>query len=207
MAEADIEHLLARAAAGDSSALDQLLALNRPRLKRMVSVRMDPRLASRVDPSDVVQEALADATRKLDRYWRDRPMAFYPWLRRLAWERLAKLHRRHVLAKRRSVIREERQMWLPDQSAMQLARRIAGSTSGPSAHLRRNELRDHVRAALAKLRPADREILVLRHLEGLSAKEISAVLEKSESAINTRHVRALLRLRKLLDADRGEAES
>jgi RNA polymerase sigma-70 factor, ECF subfamily len=207
VAEPDTEQLLAQVAAGDASARDRLLALNRSRLKRMVAVRMDPRLAARVDPSDVVQEALTDATRKWDRYLRDRPLPFYPWLRRLAWERLVKLYRRHVLAQRRSVDREERRMRLPDQSALQLARRIAGSTTGPSAQLRRNELRDHVRDALAKMRPADRELLVLRHLEGMTAKEIAAVLEKSEGAVNTRHVRALCRLRKLMDSYLGEAES
>jgi RNA polymerase sigma-70 factor (ECF subfamily) len=207
VAEPDTEQLLAHAAAGDPNARDRLLALNRSRLKRMVAIRMDPRLAARVDPSDVVQEALTDAARKWDGYLRDRPMAFYPWLRRLAWERLVKLYRRHVLAQRRSVVREERRMQLPDQSAMRLARRITGSTTGPSAQLRRDELRDHVRAALGKMRAADREVLVLRHLEGLTSREIAEVLNKSEGAVNTRHVRALCRLRELLDSYIGGAES
>jgi RNA polymerase sigma-70 factor (ECF subfamily) len=117
-----------------------------------------------------------------------------------------KLYRRHVLAQRRSVVREERRMRLPDHSALRLARRLAGSTTGPSAQVRRDELRDHVRAALAKLNPLDRELLVLRHLEGLSSKEIADVLGKSETAVNTRHVRALCRLRELLDSYLGEAE-
>jgi RNA polymerase sigma-70 factor (ECF subfamily) len=200
----ETEQLLAQAAAGDADARDRLLALNRPRLKRMVAVRMDPRLAARVDPSDVVQEALADAVQKWDRYVRERPIGLYPWLRRFAWERLMKQYRRHVVARRRSVNREERRMRLPDHSALRLARRIAGSTTGPSAQLRRDESRNQVRAALAKLRPVDRELLVLRHLEGLSAREIADVLGKSEGAVNTRHVRALTRLRKLLDPHFGE---
>ena len=56
----------------------------RDRLRRLVAVRLDPRLAARADASDVVQEALADAARKLDGYLRDRPIPFYPWLRQLA---------------------------------------------------------------------------------------------------------------------------
>src|SRR5262245_36521605 len=53
---ADTEHLLERVAAGDRAARDQLLQRHRRRLRRMVAVRFDPRLAARVDPSDVVQE-------------------------------------------------------------------------------------------------------------------------------------------------------
>jgi RNA polymerase sigma-70 factor (ECF subfamily) len=105
-AEPDTDVLLDRAAAGDSTARQQLLGRHRNRLKRMVAVRLDPRLAARVDPSDVVQEALADAARKLSDYLARRPLPFYPWLRRLAWERLVKLHRRHT-AGRRDIAREE----------------------------------------------------------------------------------------------------
>src|SRR5947199_1017053 len=98
----DTDELLRTASLGDEAARDQLLARHRDRLRRMVAVRLDRRLAARVDPSDVVQEALADAARRLDDYLRERPMAYYPWLRRLAADRLDKAHRRHT-AGRRSV--------------------------------------------------------------------------------------------------------
>src|SRR5205823_9047828 len=107
---------------GDESAGHELLARHRDRLRRMVALRLDRRLAARLDPSDVVQEALADAARKLPAYLRDRPLPFYPWLRRLAWERLVKLHQRHVGAGRRSVTREEPPE-LPEGSALELAER------------------------------------------------------------------------------------
>jgi DNA-directed RNA polymerase specialized sigma24 family protein len=60
----------------------------------MVAVRIDPRLAARVDPSDVVQETLTEAHRRLDDYLAARPVPFYPWLRQLVRDRLADLHRR-----------------------------------------------------------------------------------------------------------------
>jgi len=82
----ETEALLQRASGG-GPALDVLLERHRNRLRRMVAVRLDSRLAPLVDPSDVVQEALADASRKLDDFLRDRPFPFCPWLRRLAWER------------------------------------------------------------------------------------------------------------------------
>ena len=83
-----------------------LLELHRERLLRMVACRMDPRLAVAFRPLRVVQEALAEAGRGLSEYLSAPPLPFYPWLRQFAWNRLVDLHRRHVLAERRSVKRE-----------------------------------------------------------------------------------------------------
>src|SRR5207248_2646216 len=90
--DAETEELLARARRGDDSARQTLLARHRDRLGRMVAVRLDRRVAPRVDPSDVVQEALFEADRRLPEYLREHPLPFYPWLRRIAWERLVKIH-------------------------------------------------------------------------------------------------------------------
>src|SRR5438552_7087478 len=79
----DTDHLLEAVSRGDSAARGQLLERHRPKLRRMVAVRIDRRLAARVDPSDVVQEAMALAAARLDEYVRDRPLPFYPWLRRI----------------------------------------------------------------------------------------------------------------------------
>jgi RNA polymerase sigma-70 factor (ECF subfamily) len=206
MTTADTEHLLERAAAGDGAARDQLLQRHRRRLARMVAVRFDPRLAARADPSDVVQETLAEAAANLDRYLRERPLPFYPWLRRLAQRRLIDLHRRHLQARRRSVTREEGPPGLPDHSALALANRLFARTSSPSAGLRRQERRDRVRAALAALPEQDREILVLRILEALPTRETAAVLGISEGAVRSRQVRALDRLKVLLGPDFLEGE-
>jgi RNA polymerase sigma-70 factor (ECF subfamily) len=199
----DTEHLLDRARAGDPSAPGQLLERHRLRLKRMVAVRLDRRLAPRVDPSDVVQETLAEASRKLPVYLRDRPLPFYPWLRRLAWDQLAVLHRRHVRAANRAVGREQP---LPDRSALRLADRLAARHSSPSARLRREERRGRVLNALAALPERDREVLVLRYLEELSVGEIAAVIGIDERAVYARHLRALKRLRVLLGSDFREDE-
>jgi RNA polymerase sigma-70 factor (ECF subfamily) len=201
MTTADTEHLLERAAAGDDAARDRLLQRFRRRLRRMVAVRFDLRLAARVDPSDVVQETLAEAAAQLDRYLQERPLPFYPWLRQLAQRRLIELHRRHVLAQRRTVIREQELGGLPDRSAVALAERLFGRLSSPSAHLHRQERRDRVRAALAALPDKDREVLVLRILEGLPTRETAAVLGMSEVAVRSRQVRALERLKALLGPD------
>jgi RNA polymerase sigma-70 factor (ECF subfamily) len=197
---AETDALLTRAGQGDDQARQRLLERHRSRLKRMVAVRMDPRLCPRLDPSDVVQEALADAARNLPDYLRNRAMAFYPWLRQLAWERLVRLHRTHIDARRRSVNREQAAgLPLPDESAFDLARRLVSSGTSPSGSLIREEMRERVRETLRQMAPRDSEILVLRYLEMLTNTEIAEVLGITDGAVKVRHFRALERFRGLLD--------
>ena len=201
----DTDQLIQRARGGDASARDGLLARHRPRLRRMVRLHLDPRLGARVDPSDVVQETLAEAARRLDEYLRRPPLPFYPWLRQIALDRLLDLRRRHLRARKRSVAREEPGVLsLPDESAAELAARLIDLGSSPSRHLLREELRERVRAALGRLPAGDREVLVLRHLEQMPARDVAAVLGVGEGAVRMRLVRALGRLRDLLDQDLGE---
>ena len=196
----DTDELMTRTVQGDLAARNLLLARYRDRLRQMVAWRLDREMSARVDPSDVVQEVLAEADRRLSAYLRDRPLPLYPWVRQLAEDRLVELHRRHVQARRRSVSRE-RPLPLPNESAWELAGRLFARESNPSSHLRRGELRERIRTGLARLRERDREILILRHLEQLSVRDIAAVLGVTEGAVKVRHVRALQRLRALLGSD------
>jgi RNA polymerase sigma-70 factor (ECF subfamily) len=197
--ELDTEQLLEMVRRDEPGARDRLLARHRGRLRDLVALRMDPRLRARLDPSDVVQESLAEADRRLPEYLRDRPLPFYPWLRGLALGRLAQLYRRHVRSQKRSIEREERRFSaLPEDSVRELAERPAGRGSSPSARLRHEDLRRRLRAALDRLGERDREVIVLRHLEQLPVRDIAAILGISEGAVKVRHVRALERLRGLL---------
>ncbi len=147
---------------------------------------------------------MPNASRRLDDYLLTRPLPFFAWLRQLAWDRLVDLHRRHVRAERRTVTREEGPaMELSDESALHLAERLIGSGTSPSGHLMREELRDRVRSALARLSEGEREVLVMRHLEQLSTAEVASVLGISEGAVKVRLLRALERLRGRL-ADDGQ---
>lgn len=183
----------------DPEAKEQLLVRHQDRLCRMVAIRLDDRLKARVDPSDVVQDVLVEASNRLPQYVKERPIAFYPWLRRLAWERIVQLYRMHVEAQRRSVTREQRlNLPLPDNSAMMLADVLALSQSSPSQKLERKQMKAKIRAALDQLKSHDRELLILRYLERLSLREIAEVLGSTEVAIKSRHVRALKRLGTML---------
>ena len=206
--DSQTELLLDRAAQGEDSAIEHLLTLHRSRLRRMVAVRIDPRLAARVDPSDVVQEAALEAVRKLPAYLKSRACPFYPWIRQIAWEKLIQLHRRHVEAQCRSVRREVSwDMNLPDESIHQLADVLVARQSSPSRRVVRREVRQRVGRSLEQLAATDREVLVLRHLEQLSLGEVSDVLGISLAATQSRYRRALERLHSRLGDDLQEGLS
>lgn len=119
----DTEQLLERAGQGDANACAELWQRYRAQLRRMIAIRLDSRLAARIDPSDVLQETLTVANRRLNEYLRDRPMPFYPWLRRLACDQMADLRRKHIRAAQRTVNREETPP-LSNASVQELAERL-----------------------------------------------------------------------------------
>jgi RNA polymerase sigma-70 factor (ECF subfamily) len=160
----------------------------------MITVRLDPRLAVRVDPSDVVQDVLVQANRRLDVYLQHRPIPFYPWLRQFAADRLADLYRHHIRSARRSIGKEEIG-GLPDRSTDELAGKLAARGASPSEMARRAEGRERVHSALRMLATDDFEILALRFLEELTAREVAAVVGVTEAAAKQRVLRALKRLR------------
>lgn len=140
-----------------------------------------------------------EASRRLPEYLEKRPLPFHLWLRQLAWQRLVDLYRHHVRAQRRSLNREQAGFLpLTHHSANSLARCLIASGTTPSGRLQEAEERDRVRAALCRLAPADREVLVLRYLEQLSTAEVSLILGISEAGVRHRHRCALERVARLL---------
>jgi RNA polymerase sigma-70 factor (ECF subfamily) len=187
--------LLGQAQAGDRRAFERLFARHRRHLLEVVTVRLDPKVLARVDPSDVVQEAQLEAFRRLPDYLARRPMPFRLWLRKTAQERLLVTRRRHLQAGWRTVTRE---VPLPERSSLLLARPYLAAGSTPSQQLARRELARRVSQAVARLPESDREILLLRTYEGLSNQEAAYVLGLDPATASKRHGRAVLRLHRLL---------
>lgn len=188
----EVDRLLARARGGDRQAVDELFARHRRYLRDLVRLRLDPRLQARVDPSDVVQEAQLEASRRLGHYLERPLLPFRLWLRQIACDRLIMLRRRHADAERRTLEREVR---LPEHSSLALARELWAAGSTPSEQLTRQEVIRRVGAALGKLADADRELLMMRNFEGLSYADVGCVLGIDPAAARKRYGRALLRLR------------
>jgi RNA polymerase sigma-70 factor, ECF subfamily len=196
-ANSDVEDLLRRAAAGDVTARELLLARHRDRLRRMVALRIDGRMSSRVDPSDVVQDVMIEACRLLPEYLQSRPIAFYPWLKQLALKRLVDLHRRHVVAQQRSIRRESRLHSDADETTRSLADQFSLDELA-AAHLIRQELRERLHEAIQQLPEHLRDVLVQRHLNHKSISEIAREAGVAEATVRTRQFRALTLLRELL---------
>jgi RNA polymerase sigma-70 factor (ECF subfamily) len=193
------DQLLQRVAAGESSAALTLVTRHRDRLRRMVAVRLDRRLAARVDPSDIVQDAITEAYLRLPKFAVERPMAFYPWIRRIAFERLLQMHRRHIAAQRRSVLREDA-LPLTEESEILLAEKVAGGTVASDRALR-SEIRRRVHHAMEQLAIVDREVIALKHLEELKFQEVADVLEVSLATVHSRYYRAIKKLKQLLGTE------
>jgi RNA polymerase sigma-70 factor (ECF subfamily) len=199
-ADDDADLLLRRAAGGDAAAARELLERHRGRLTRMVELRLGPRLASRIDASEVVGEALAEAEGKLPDYVRATPMPFYPWLHRLAAERLATARRRQMPteAGEGSGVEEDTLVAGVGSTRLLNALRAEDDTTPGRANILK-EGRHRARAALESLEPPDREILIMHYLEELDFPDVAAILGVDESAAKMRHLRALRRMRSLLE--------
>ena len=195
--------LIQRAHRGDALAREHLFERHRERLRKMIAVRLDQRLRRRLDPSDVVQEVFADAWKRIDDYLDRRPLPFYPWLRQFAWERLVKLHQHHLRAAKRAISREH----VPAMalSADAITAWLPTGVSSPSSHAVRAELQSRMHVALARLAEKDREVLIMRYLEGLSTLETAEALDVSVGTVKVRHFRALERLRGILGDSNHEA--
>jgi RNA polymerase sigma-70 factor (ECF subfamily) len=167
----------------------------RPRLRLMVQLRLDPRAAARIDASDVLQETYLDAARRVGEYLRNPRVGVYIWLRGLAWQRLLKLHRRHLGARCRAAALD---LSLPDESADRFADFLRALGDSPSQALAREECCRRVRRALDALAPADREVILMRDFEGLSNGEVAEALGVGSPGATMRYGRALFRLKELL---------
>jgi RNA polymerase sigma-70 factor (ECF subfamily) len=186
--------LLEQARAGSAQAFERLFAQYREQLRQLVDLRLDARVRARVDASDVVQETYLEAYRRLSTYLDKPPLPFRLWLRQIAHDRTLKAGRDHRTARRRST---DREVPLPEQSSLALAGKLlAGST--PSQQLNRRELAQRLRQVMALLPETDREILVMRHFEGLSNQEVACLLGLEPGTVSKRHGRAMLRLHQLL---------
>jgi RNA polymerase sigma-70 factor, ECF subfamily len=178
-----------------------LFECHREQLQRMVRRRIDPRLQGRFDESDVLQETYLEAAARFAEYRAHPTMPADRWLRFLAHQKLMELARRHLTVAARSVRREAAGAETAAGTAAsdELADALLGSLTTPSGAAIRDETRELVRAALDDMDPIDRQVLALRHFEQLSHHETARALSLSLAAASKRYVRALRRLRGLLE--------
>ena len=203
------QDLLAGAKGGDAEAVNRLMERHRDSLRRMVQLRLDQKIQRRIDVSDVVQDVLVEANRRLQDYLQTGvSMPFHLWLRQIAQDRIIDAHRRHRASAKRSVDRE-RALAVPaanDHSTMELAAQLADRQLTPAAAATQAELAQLVEAAIAKLPDQDCEIIIMRHYEQLSNQEIAQALSLTEPAASMRYLRAIRRLKELMMNPEAEGQ-
>jgi RNA polymerase sigma-70 factor, ECF subfamily len=204
---AETGELLRGAGRGEPAAVNALLDRHREALARMVQARLDQRLSRRVDASDVVQDVLLEASQRLAGYLADPRLPFALWLREMAKDRIIDLHRRHRVALRRSLDREQplSPANFGDRSSLELAAQLRDPELTPAAMALRKELHQRFLDALDRMEEEDREILVMRHIEQLTNSEAASILGLSPPAAGMRHLRALRRMREILGEGTGES--
>lgn len=194
MGQADTTNqLVRRAKLGDEKAVEQLFAAHRGYLRKLIDLRMGKELAQRLDASDVVQETQMRAIERLSAYLENQEIEFRLWLRSQALDRIVELRRFHLGSAKRAVHREAK---LSRDSSAMLVRRLCGDS--PSEQVIRRETIQAVQEAIQRLREGDRELLLLRHFEGLSNNETAQVLGIEPATASKRFGRVLLKLHQQL---------
>lgn len=201
------QELLAGAQGGDAECVNRLLDRHRDSLRRMVQMRLDQKIQRRVDVSDVIQDVLVEASRRLSEYVKAPALPFHLWLRQIAKDRIIDAHRRHRGSAKRSVDRE-RPLAVPageERSTMELAAQLKDPELTPAAAATQHELAECVEKAISQLGDQDCEIVIMRHYEHLTNQEIALALGLTEPAASMRYLRAIRRLREMLGPDGEKA--
>jgi RNA polymerase sigma-70 factor (ECF subfamily) len=205
-AESEIDRLFTSAREGSTSSLGRLLTLYTNYLKLLVMTQLDNRLQVRVSPSDIVQESFLEAHRDLAPFRGQSTAEFFAWLRRIVVNNILRVVEQHVLAEKRDVRREvslqdiSRRM---EQSTVNMEALFTAAADSPSGCVVRREDEVLLANALAELTPDYRDVIVLRHIEGLPFEDVAKRMDRSAGAVRMLWLRALKKLRESLEqADR-----
>jgi RNA polymerase sigma-70 factor (ECF subfamily) len=199
------DDLLHRLEHGDERALSELFTRHRERLRRMIRLRLDRRLQGRLDASDVLQEAHLEVARRAGEYVQRPTMPPFLWIRFLTEQTLLALHRHHLGARMRDAAQEVslRHSGPPQATSVSLAEMLLGRLTSPTLAARRAEMQIRLQEVINAMDPLDREVLALRHFEELTNGEVAQVLGLSRSTASQRYLRALARLKEILEGIPG----
>ncbi|MEL7500651.1 MAG: sigma-70 family RNA polymerase sigma factor [Planctomycetota bacterium] len=194
-----IEQQIRLATDGDQAALASLFGHYKSQLRRMIAFRLDRKLQGRIDPSDVLQDAFLDLSKRLTEFG-NKNMSFFVWLRLVAHERLLAIHREHLGAQKRDARREKHlNQNATGASSMMLAAHLLGKNTSVVGRAIRAEKKAQLEALLESMDDTDREIIALRIFEGLSNGECAEVLGLTKQTSSKRFMRAIGRLRESIE--------
>ncbi|MEM8946432.1 MAG: sigma-70 family RNA polymerase sigma factor [Planctomycetota bacterium] len=199
---ANAELLLSQALAGSSECFGRLLHIYRNYLKLLVVTQLERKLQQRVSPSDVVQETFLEANRDFLQFRGTSSGEFCAWLRKILVNNLHRVVEKHVLTAKRDVRREvslENLATNLEESTARLEAILPDHGTSPSDNAQRHEMEISLANHLAAL-PADyRDVIVLRHIDGLPFEAVGKRLERSAAAARMLWLRAIKDLRERMD--------
>ena len=178
--------LVERAQRNDPKAFEALVACHRDELEQLIRCRIGTTLRGSVEVDDVFQETLTWAFRSLPSFRWQGEGSFGRWLAGIAGHAILKAARRERRGR-----------------PLELVRDVPAPGVSPSTALRRTERFERLEAALAKLSPDHRQVILLARIEGLAVREIAQRMERSEDAVMQLISRALKKLKQGF----GETES
>jgi RNA polymerase sigma-70 factor (ECF subfamily) len=196
--ERDCEVLLVRARTADDGALGRLLERYRSYLTLLARLQIGRRLQGKADPADMVQEAFLEAARHFAQFRGETEPEFVAWLRQILATCLAHLVRRYFGTQARDVRLERMLEDELEQSSLAIDHGLIANQSTPSQSASRREQAVILADALDRLTPDYREVIILRHLEGLTFPEVATRMVRSLDSVEKLWVRALPRLRQAL---------
>lgn len=190
--------LIERSRQGDPDALSELVHSHEKRLLDSVRAELGRRIRQRLESCDIVQQVYLEALRDVHRFCDRGGDSFFHWLRAIAINRIRDADRDAFRTTKRGP--ELRAADLGDDASMlDLFEQVRGSLTSPTAAVRRDEQLELLARALARLSEDHREALRLRYLRHLDVPATAARMNRSERAVRSLCVRALIRLREILD--------
>jgi RNA polymerase sigma-70 factor (ECF subfamily) len=186
----DSSKIIARLRQGKEAELANLFDELKGNIRGMIQCRLDRRLLARIDASDIFQESYIRASNGLESFLETAKVHPVVWIRQIVKHIVAEMHRRHFRYKRSPEAEIGVGSELPDN----LIDQLASSMTSVCTNLARREAVQRVRASMLALAPQDREILEMRHTDGIPMREIASLLELNLETVKKRYQRALHRL-------------
>jgi len=205
VARFNVEQLLVEARKGEANCLGKLLQYYGNYLKLLVTTHLDAKLRTRCSPSDIVQESYCEAHRDFEQFRGHTAAEFLAWLRKILVNNMAREVEKHILSAKRDVRREVRLDGMQaalERSAARLESVLVDRDPSPSSRADRHEYAVALANHLAELPTDYREVLVLRHCEGLAFKDIARQMGRSPGAVRMLWLRAIGQIRQQMN-ERG----
>jgi RNA polymerase sigma-70 factor (ECF subfamily) len=191
--QGSIAELLVAARAGSSDSFNRLFTECAPRLLRLASKRLDPRLEAKADPSDLVQETLLEACRDFPSFHGLAEDELLGWLRRLLLNNIFNFTRRYRGTSKRNVARE---VPLPDEFSRPFGRELRCAAGAPGDAIEAQEQARLLDRALERMPDDYRLVLRLRYENEQSFEEIARRMQRSNNAVRKLCARAVKALKK-----------